>query len=705
MLRTLLRVRRRVVPAAVVAGLVFAACATSPAATSSSKIGVSHTPVLPADARIVRSVDVTLPLVSKPSSALPGANQRDVVFTDARIGFLATGGQESATDQGGVYNEVSGGIQRTIDSGKTWQTVWTAPGADISTVTFVSPTIGFAAGQVFPTSSTTSAAGQPIWLRSTDGGASWSVQTPQLPTAGAGAWPALRFVTASPNLILAAPDSNENDGYLSTMLRSADGGNHWSQVGPSGWTPTGGLAFATPSLAFATGYLRDITPPAVSSKLWRSRDGGLTWSPVAGTQLRFGLDVIDFADPMHGFAAGGNLAKYEMRPSRGVVATSDGGRTWLVRYQSPDSDVTNPITRLHFLNANQGWASIGACSEGQNGPCGGAVQVTADGGRSWRTTGREAVDISAVSPSEAWVIDSFRGAFPWHTIDGGATWRPVVRAGALSIESLSGTRGWLVATTAAGAWQSHDSGGTWTPLDQASLGPAFKLGDANLLAQPPGLLVLQQDAGLRISHDGGIHAFDVTLPGQDPNSYAPTGVAFSDSTHGVAIVGGQLCTKPPGYTGSGSGKPPAGVAQGTTLVAITGDGGTTWTARGSLDIQPFGIGAAPGFWTVAGSTNCGQPHPVVMISHDNGKHWSTQRLPAPCFAISLAAPGTIWLNCQDSLLVTGDGAASWTKYRFTQGVPWVLATGREEAWAYGPPGALWRTMDGGLTWNVASISF
>src|SRR5437588_254711 len=610
MLRTLLRVRRRVVPAAVVAGLVFAACATSPAATSSSKIGVSHTPVLPADARIVRSVDVTLPLVSKPSSALPGANQRDVVFTDARIGFLATGGQESATDQGGVYNEVSGGIQRTIDSGKTWQTVWTAPGADISTVRFVSSTIGFAAGQVFPTSSTTSATGQPIWLRSTDGGASWSVQTPQLPTAGAGAWPALRFVTASPNLILAAPNSNENDGYLSTMLRSADGGNHWSQVGPSGWTPTGGLAFATPSLAFATGYLRDITPPAVSSKLWRSRDGGLTWSPVAGTQLRFGLDVIDFADPMHGFAAGGNLAKYEMRPSRGVVATSDGG-----------------------------------------------------------------------------------------------TWRPVVRAGALSIESLSGTRGWLVATTAAGAWQSHDSGGTWTPLDQASLGPAFKLGDANLLAQPPSLLVLQQDAGLRISHDGGIHAFDVTLPGQDPNSYAPTSVAFSDGTYGVAIVGGQLCTKPPGYTGSGSGKPPTGVAQGTTLVAITGDGGTTWTARGSLDIQPVGIGAAPGFWTVAGSTNCGQSHPVVMISHDDGKHWSTQRLPAPCFAISLAAPGTIWLNCQDSLLVTRDGAASWTKYRFTQGVPWVLATGRDATWAYGPPGALWHPSDAGLTWTVAPTSF
>ena len=364
----------------------------------------------------MRTADITLPPVPQPPSALPGANQRDVVFLDSRVGFLATGGFEVATDQGGVYNAASGGIQRTIDGGKTWQTVWTAPGADISTVTFNSRSTGFAAGQVFPTSSTASAAGQPIWLRTSDGGASWSTQTPQLPTAGAEAWPSLRFVAATGALILAAPDPNQNGGYGAIMLRSVDSGGHWSPVGPSDWVPTGGLAFPTPSLAFATGYLRNINPPSVSSKLWRSRDGGLTWSAVVGTQLPFGLNAIDFPDPIHGFVAGGNLAKYEMRPSRGVLATGDGGRTWSVRYQSPDSDVSNPITRLHFFDASYGWASIGACSEGQNGPCGGAVLLTADGGRSWHATDRQAVDLSAVGPSEAWVIDFSRSAFPWHSL-------------------------------------------------------------------------------------------------------------------------------------------------------------------------------------------------------------------------------------------------------------------------------------------------
>ena len=705
MLRKLLRARRRVVPAAVVGCLVFAACATSPAAKSSNKIPVGQMPTPPADARIVRGVDVTLPLVSKPSSTLPGANQRDVVFTDVRTGFLATGGEAMATNQGGVYNSLAGGIQRTTDGGKTWSTVWSVPGADMDTVTFLSPSIGFAAGQLFSTSSTTDASGQPLWLRTADGGASWTAQTPALPAAANGVWSVLRFVAGTSRVILASPDPNANGGYASIMLRSVDGGDHWSQVGPPNWRATGGLAFATPTLAFATGYLSSTDPAILSSRLWRSRDGGQSWSAVPGTQLPFGLNAIDFPDPVHGFAAGGNLAKYEMRPWRGLLATSDGGRTWSVRYQSPDADRSNPITRLHFIDANHGWGVIGGCSEGQNGPCGGAVIVTTDGGRSWHTTDRQAVDASPISSTEAWVISGFQQAFVWHTVDAGASWAPVVRAGALSIDRLAGSHGWLIAATAAGTWQSHDNGASWAPLDPAMLPPGIGRDSINLLAQPPGLLVVLADAALRISHDGGIHAFDVTLPGQDPNSYAPTGVAFSDSTHGVAIVGGQLCTKPPGYTGSGSGKPPAGVAQGTTLVAITGDGGTTWTARGSLDIQPFGVGAAPGFWAVAGSTNCGPPHPVVMISHDDGKHWSAQRLLTACFDISVAAPATIWLNCGDEPLMTRDGAMTWTQYRFPGGVPSVLAIGGDEAWAYGPEGAIWHTMDGGLTWKVASVSF
>jgi photosystem II stability/assembly factor-like uncharacterized protein len=684
--------------------MTAAVCAISPAAPTANQVRVVK-PGLPAMAQIVRTAEVSLPPVPQTPSLLPAANQRDVVFLDSQVGFLATGGQEIATDQGGVYHAVSGGIQRTSDGGKSWQTVWTAPGADVSTVTFLSRSMGFAAGMIFPPNGTTGDVGQPLWLRTMDGGSTWTAQVPALPAAANGLWSVLRFTAATSNIILAAPDPNQIGGYASIMLRSADGGAHWSQAGPSGWTATGGVAFATQSLAFATGYLRDISPPSVSARLWRSRDGGLTWSAVAGTQLAFGLNAIDFVDPLHGFAAGGNLAKYELRPSRGLLATSDGGRTWSVRYQSPDTDISNPITRLHFFDPSHGWAAIGACSEGQNGPCGGSVMLTADGGRNWRTTDREAVDLSPVSPGEAWMIDGFEQAFPWHTVDAGASWTPVVRAGALGIDNLAGSGGWFVATTAAGIWQSHDNGASWTRLDQSMVAPWARPDDIHLLAQPPGLLILQLDTGLRISHDGGLHAFDVTLPGWDPNAFSPIAAAFADSTHGVAIVGAQTCVKPPGYTGSGTEKPPIGVPQGLATIAVTSDGGTTWEARGSLDVQAWGVGATPDFWVISGSTGCATPRQVLMISRDNGTHWATQRLPTACFSISVAAPATIWLNCPDYLLVTRDGAITWTKYRFAQGVPWVLATGRDQAWAYGPAGALWRTRDGGQTWTASPPSF
>jgi photosystem II stability/assembly factor-like uncharacterized protein len=685
--------------------MTAAACAIAPAAPPANQVRVVK-PGLPAVARIVRTADVTLPPVPQSRSALPAANQRDVVFLDGQVGFLATGGQEIATDQGGVYNAVSGGIQRTTDGGKSWQTVWTAPGADISTITFLSGSTGFAAGQVFPSSSTTDATGQPVWLRTMDGGSTWTAQVPALPAVASGLWSVLRFTAATSNLILAAPDPNQNGGYASIMLRSADGGAHWSQAGPPGWTATGGVAFATQSLAFATGNLRDISPPSVSTKLWRSRDGGLTWSAVAGTQLAFGLNAIHFPDPLHGFAAGGNLAKYEMRPSRGLLATSDGGRTWSVRYQSPDTDISNPITRLHFFDTSHGWAAIGACSEGQNGPCGGSVILTADGGRSWHKTDRQAVDLSPVSPGEAWVIDGFEQAFPWHTVDAGVSWTPVVSAGLLGIDSLAGSGDWLVASTAAGIWQSRDNAATWTPLDQSMVGPGARPGTVQLLARPPALLVLQQDAGLRISHDAGLHPFDVTLPGWDPNAFSPITAAFADSTHGMAIIGAQNCVKPPGYTGSATGTPPAGVPQGIATVAVTVDGGISWTARGSLDIQAWGAAAASGFWAITGSTGCtAPPGQVLMISRDNGTQWATQRLPTACFAISVAAPNTIWLNCQEWLLLTRDGAMTWTKYRFAQGLPSVLATGRDEAWAYGAVGALWHTTDGGQSWTASPPRF
>src|SRR5256885_5375872 len=421
-------------------------------------------PPLPASARIVRTAELTFPPVAMSPSTRPNAGQQAVVCLDANTGFLARGGQPFGSDTGGTYLPDLGGIERTSDGGQTWTTAWAAAGALINWIGFQSHAIGFASGLQFDTSSNTTSTGQPLWLRSTDAGASWIAMTPRIPASVAGARSSMQFAFATPTIGEGVPDPDaQMAGNRAAMIRTTDGGQSWSQVALRDWTPTGGLTFLSSTLAFATGY-RVTAQGQSAGQLWTSTDAGRSWTPVAGTQVSFLLYAVDFSDRLHGFAAGGQFAKFEERPWRGLLATSDGGRTWSVRYQSPDADRSNPITRLRFVDSTHGWAATGGCTIGQNGPCGGDVMLTGDGGRSWAMTGSAAVQLSPTSPTEAWAVDAGRGlaaGIPWHTTDAGASWEGVVRPGALPIDSLAGSPRWLVTHAATGVGVSTKSGHTW----------------------------------------------------------------------------------------------------------------------------------------------------------------------------------------------------------------------------------------------------
>src|SRR5947207_13819897 len=131
--------------------------------------------ILPASARIVRTVDFVLPPVPLPPSAKPDAGVQSVVFLNASTGFVASGGQPLGTDQGGVYLPDPGGIERTGDGGKTWTTAWTAPGALLTWIGFAGPITGFAAGIQFETSSGTSSTSRPLLLRTTNAGITFTI--------------------------------------------------------------------------------------------------------------------------------------------------------------------------------------------------------------------------------------------------------------------------------------------------------------------------------------------------------------------------------------------------------------------------------------------------------------------------------------------------------------------------------------------------
>ncbi len=658
-------------------------------------------PALPASAHIVRTADLKFPPVVLPASKKPDAGQRAVVFVDSSNGFLARGGQPFATDNGGTYLPEPGGIARTSDGGDTWTTAWTQPGALLYWIGFQSKAVGFAAGLQFDTSSTTSATGQPLWLRTTDAGASWTAMTLRLPPLIAGAWASLQFVFASPTLGVGVPDPDAQlAGNQAVMIRTTDGGRTWAQVALQDWVPTGGLAFATPSQAFATGYSSLPVGQSTGGQLWASSDGGQSWRAVAGTHVSFVLYAVDFSDRLHGFAAGGQFEKYEERPWRGVLATGDGGRTWSVRYQSPDADRSNPITRLRFIDSTHGWAATGGCTEGQNGPCGGSVMRTGDAGRSWQMTMQATTQLSPTSPTEAWVLDAghdLASGILWHSTDAGASWHGVVRPGALPIDSLVGSPRWLLAHTATGAWTSSDDGQTWVQFNPPILGSGpFVNGPPTIFVESRDLVVVADGTALRVSQNGGRDWTAVTLPTDDATNTAAA-LAFSDSRNGIAIVGNQLCVKPA-----------PGVPEGSAAVLTTADGGLTWKRQTTLARYTTSLSIAKGLAVITGVAGCGPSAQSIAISRDDGRVWASQNLPFSCSSVAVAAPATIWLTCYSDQIVylaSQDGGQTWTKYQSPGIGATFLATGPAEVWAYGPAGALWHSADTGRHWTSWLPSF
>jgi photosystem II stability/assembly factor-like uncharacterized protein len=478
-----------------------------------------------------------------------------------------------------------------------------------------------------------------------------------------------------------------------------------------GWRPTGGIAFSRPRRAFATGYAWPVADGANSpAGIWTTYDGGLSWWRVMTVSQPFQLYAINFPDPLHGFAAGGNLEKYEQRPSRALLASVDGGRTWSLRYQSAASDISDQITRLHFVDALHGWAATGGCSEGANGPCSGTMMVTGDGGRSWRMASQNALDFAPLSQSEAWVIDGGRGqGVVVHTVDAGDHWSAVVQPWAFGISALSVSGSAMLAQTPVGSAISADGGRSWQSFEPPLLAgrPLLDYGDPLAIAIPPSVLMLQDPrtpTGLAISQDGGQHWTSMTLPG-DANGFSGFEVALADPAHAFAIVGNQVCTKGPGPIPT-NGKPPV-IAQGMANLLTSADGGLTWTPVQSLPVYVNALSAASGLVAFTGSKGgCQRPGTnIVALSRDNGRHWVQQTLPANCDSISVASPSTIWLRCADDqsyLLVTQDGGRTWTKLVTASASmifpATVVASGPSEAWAYGPPWSLWHTSDAGRTW-------
>lgn len=245
----------------------------------------------------------------------------------------------------------------------------------------------------------------------------------------------------------------------------------WTGLNATGWSvPTGGIDFVSARAGFATGTVEVARQSArCLARLWASTNGGAEWRPVTGTCTGYQLSGLDFVSPSTGFAVGGQYLKYSGHGQEEVVLkTTDGGYHWRVAWQatiaSPSDLDTNFFAQVAFFSPEVGLALDGGMTAGANGPLGGHLWRTVDGGRHWAELPEKGLRLALDGPDGVWLVEGNAGQegdVLWRSLDRGRSWSSVGNPARVTVSAVSGYGPELWVSTEAGDFLSDDGGQTW----------------------------------------------------------------------------------------------------------------------------------------------------------------------------------------------------------------------------------------------------
>ncbi len=217
---------------------------------------------------------------------------------------------------------------------------------------------------------------------------------------------------------------------------SHDGGRQWQRIASLDGADAMGWA-VTPDAVLVGGH----------PGLYRSTDHGATFTKVGGAAA---------LDDVHALGAAAGTV-YLGSPKAGLLASTDGGRTWQVR------------------NGQAGRSFMGTMLVDPNDPArliapdmSAGLSASSDGGRTWKPLGGPGGAMAAAwNPTDTKRIIAVGMSGAARSSDGGATWQSIQLPSGASAVGFDATG----ATVYAGAldgrrarvYRSSDGGATWAP--------------------------------------------------------------------------------------------------------------------------------------------------------------------------------------------------------------------------------------------------
>lgn len=527
-----------------------------------------------------------------------------------------------------------------------------------------------------------------------------------------------------------AVDPRDGDVVFAATLRgvwkTSDGGAHWSQAGAGG--PAGALVTAlaldasNPETLYA-----GIAPRSFAEKvtLFRSADGGASWSPLA-------LSSEPEAQPaILAVAASGPVVFAGTNTTLGLLRSLDGGSSWQ-RAASVSGGV-----RVVLLRRKQVWVGT---SQG--------VFRSFDGGASFvrASTGLGDIDVKALAfdtTDPRLVLAGGTGGV-YKSSDRGNHWQPASRGlGARDVLSLAADASLLLAGTVFdGLFTRSDHGGIWRPssrgLRAAGVLAVAVAADGTLHAITPGGLSTSADRGETWRLLSTERSVPLAVDPRDHRTlYARRRSAETGPGPLLRSRDGGATWKRFDPTSEGAQLVAIDPSQGnhillaevsflrTSVVWRTDDGGRRWSSAGLTCVFPTALAVAPGGREayLGGNPQCaaGTLGGGLSRSLDGGSTWTEVGL-APDFprfvkavAIDLRRPARLAVSAEGFVVVDGVVTMARGIYRsLDRGTTWGRSAApgsgpvRALLFRSGPPATLvagadglFLSPDGGATWTLA----